>query len=80
MIASLKKYFPEWKEIFAFACMALVFVSPMMMSTFITGHNLSLKGSGVLIIHPMFLETCEENCIERKATVNLMKPFMKDER
>lgn len=81
LIPALRLYFPEWKEIFIFACMRLVHNSPMknvdfhyrtsFISETIRDAHVSPDALGGML---------REIGTGRKAMTDFMKSFMKDER
>ena len=81
LTASLKNYFPEWKEVFIFACMRLIHVSPMKNVDFY--YRTSFLSETVKDAHvsPDVLGDMLRNIgIDRKSVADFMKSFMKDER
>lgn len=81
MMDALKLYFPEWKEIFVFACMRLVHVSPMKNVDF--HYRTSFLSETIKDAHvsPDALgDMLRRIGIDRKAMTDFMKSFMKDER
>ncbi|MGC8558637.1 MAG: transposase, partial [Nitrososphaeria archaeon] len=74
----LKSSFPEWKEIFAFACMRLIHNSPLKNVEF---HYTTSYLSELISAH-VSPESLSEmlRSIDRKAMVDFMKKFIRDEK
>ncbi|MHB1708757.1 MAG: transposase [Thermoplasmataceae archaeon] len=81
LITSLRKYFPEWREIFVFACMRLVHVSPMKNVEFYYRTSFLSETIREAHVSPDVLgDMLRKIGMDRKAMTDFMKSFMKDER
>lgn len=81
LVASLRKYFPEWKEIFVFSCMRLIYVSVIKNVEF--NYRTSFLSETIREAHvsPDVLgDMLRKIGIDRKAMTDFMKSFMRDER
>jgi transposase len=81
LISALKLYFPEWKEIFVFACMRLVHVSPMKNVEFHYRTSFLSETLREAHVSPDVLgDMLRRIGTDRKSMTDFMKSFMKDER
>ena len=81
MIRSLKKHFPQWKEIFIFSMMRLIHVSPLKNVEF--HYSTSYLSETVPDAHvstESLSDLLRDIGMDRKSVTEFMKDFMKDDR